>query len=169
MKLCTKCGVAKTIFDFWRDKFASDGLCFRCKECMKKANKDFCEKNADYMRAKVYEWREKNPDKYHAINAKSRKKNHARVMVSNGERRATEKRATPTWANRAAMRGFYVTAKALNESLGIEHQVDHIVPLKSKFVCGLHCEANLQVIPALENFKKKNYVWPDMPERNHLE
>lgn len=36
--------------------------------------------------------------------------------------------------------------------------------LKGKFVCGLHCEANLQVITKSENSKKHNSYWPDMPE-----
>ena len=47
--------------------------------------------------------------------------------------------------------------------LGFKWEVDHIVPLQSKLVCGLHVHNNLQVITALENIKKHNKVWPDMP------
>jgi hypothetical protein len=42
--------------------------------------------------------------------------------------------------------------------------VDHIIPLKSDFVCGLHCHTNLRVITAEENKAKNNRYWPDMPE-----
>ncbi len=42
--------------------------------------------------------------------------------------------------------------------------IDHIVPLKSKIVCGLHCLENLQYLPSAENQAKKNYFWPDMPK-----
>lgn len=40
--------------------------------------------------------------------------------------------------------------------------VDHIVPLQSNWVCGLHCEANLRVIPGAENESKRNFWWPQM-------
>jgi hypothetical protein len=38
--------------------------------------------------------------------------------------------------------------------------------LRSELVCGLHCEANLQIISAFDNQSKRNYRWPDMPETN---
>lgn len=46
----------------------------------------------------------------------------------------------------------------------IPWEVDHIVPLNNDLVCGLHCEANLQVIPAIANLSKNNSWWPDMPD-----
>lgn len=135
------------------------------KDHMSATNRKWREKNSDHMKQKVYAWRLENADAYHAINAKSRKKNIARVMVSNGERRAVERRATPAWADKKAMQSFYERARLITEQSGERHDVDHIVPLKSKFVCGLHCEANLNVITAKQNVTKKNIYWPDMPEK----
>lgn len=49
------------------------------------------------------------------------------------------------------------------KTTGIRWEVDHIVPLVHPQVCGLHVETNLRVIPAIENRRKGNRHWPEMP------
>jgi hypothetical protein len=78
-------------------------------------------------------------------------------------RYVTEKVAIPAWADNAAIKAIYEKAIRLTQETGIEHHVDHIVPLQSPLVCGLHCEANLQVLTATENQSKNNRYWPDKP------
>ncbi len=58
---------------------------------------------------------------------------------------------------------IYLLAVDRSIKTGVPHEVDHIVPLQSKVVCGLHNEFNLRVITRRENLSKKNYFWPDMP------
>lgn len=69
----------------------------------------------------------------------------------------------PAWADRQAIAAAFKHARELTKLTGIRHSVDHIVPLNHPIVCGLHCPANLRVIPLAENMRKSNGAWPDMP------
>jgi hypothetical protein len=70
-------------------------------------------------------------------------------------RRSWIKRATPAWLTATdfeKIKSFYQEA-ASREG---EWDVDHIVPLRGKTVCGLHVPSNLQIIPHSENRRKGN-------------
>lgn len=73
------------------------------------------------------------------------------------------KRATPPWADRAAIRAKWEESKRRTAETGVQHSVDHIVPLVHPLVCGLHVPWNLRVIPLADNMRKSNAHWPDMP------
>lgn len=128
--------------------------------------------HAQENRERVKEWALNNPDKVilQRKNAYARrgaalikklhewKKNNPHLVRSNtAKRRAKKKLATPAWADKAAINEIYKHAT----EAGLH--VDHIVPLRSRIVCGLHVEYNLQPIPPHENHIKSNRYWPDMP------
>lgn len=79
------------------------------------------------------------------------------------KRRAAKLNASPKWASFEKMETIFREAARLQTFTGIKFHVDHIVPLVSDIVCGLHCEDNLQVLMARENIAKNNHRWPDMP------
>lgn len=82
--------------------------------------------------------------------------NRSRFMERSAKRRASKKQAFPKWADRKKIEGFYLLAEKKTRETGIRHVVDHIFPLQSKTVCGLHVEFNLQVLTEKENLRKFN-------------
>lgn len=69
---------------------------------------------------------------------------------------ARKLQATPRWANQFIINEIYRLAVDRSKATGVPHEVDHIVPLMSDEVCGLHVEHNLRVIPKIANTTKKN-------------
>lgn len=112
-------------------------------------------------------WEAANKTLVSATKAKWKRANLAAVAADAARRRAQELRAMPPWVNRAEVDMFYQRAREQGLT------VDHIVPLRSRLVCGLHVPANLRLLSRRENVLKNNRHWPDMPpvtprSRQHL-
>jgi hypothetical protein len=86
------------------------------------------------------------------------------VLAKNAARKARKLKAVPAWADPAAIRDIYLAAQIASSACAAPRHVDHIVPLIHPLVCGLHCEANLRILPSRLNLQKSNRFWPDMPE-----
>ena len=78
------------------------------------------------------------------------------------KRRADQLNATPAWADMGAIKAIYRQAREMTDSLGEPYEVDHVVPLKGRTVCGLHVPQNLQIIPQTDNRKKFNRLPEDI-------
>ena len=101
----------------------------------------------------------------YSVSASGRRYGRQPVHIEN-EKSIRRKRAiegaTPAWSDRNKVLEIYEQARKITELTGVQHHVDHVVPLTSKKVCGLHNEFNLRVIPATDNLKKHNRTWPSM-------
>ena len=190
-KTCTECGVAKPISEFGLRSASRDGHRSCCKQCdcaraknlrarpgakekadawiaanldkKRKYSRDHYARNRDERKKRVAEYRAANPEKVSRTLAKSRVKNTGAVYARNEDRRQALQKATPPWADMNALAAFYDIAKVMRRH-GKDVCVDHIVPIKSKAVCGLHTISNLQIIDRSENFRKNNKHWPQMAE-----
>jgi len=121
----------------------------RAKENDKKSYAN-CDKERRYLTAKM--WRQANKGKVNSVTA---------------NRRAFKKKATPCWLSshhKRQIRVLYTKARELTDLFGGKFEVDHVVPLDSEIVCGLHVPWNLQLLDKPLNRKKSNLIWPDMPE-----
>lgn len=176
MKICCKCKEEKELSCFYRSaRSEHKGYRRECKACelvrLKLWLKSHPQKKAPQDRAKIraYEiiWRARNKGKISEKDSLYREKNKANILIKaatdHAKRRAAMLNAVPRWADLKAVRAIYAEARRLTRETGIQHHVDHCVPLKHKLVRGLHNEFNLQVMTGSENMSKGNRTWSDMP------
>jgi hypothetical protein len=93
-----------------------------------------------------------------------KKNNLVQVRADTKARRRKHRQATPPWLTRTQksdIRQLYQAAITLTKTTGEQYVVDHIVPLRSEVVCGLHVVWNLRVITQEENLKKSNSLPED--------
>lgn len=187
---CSSCGEVHNTELFHKKRKSLEGVCKPCKAAKHKERLDNDPTLRLKIAARTKEYLEQNPDvvkrngDYHKRYYKANKKAHREScnkwfqrnkqrMMSSGllarysaQYRARKKLATPIWATTEIEHLFeieiYHLAKLRKAATGICWEVDHIVPLTSDVVCGLHCSANLQLLTTSENTSKGNRWWPDM-------
>jgi hypothetical protein len=172
---CARCKASKPTQAFTPRPSRKRGYHSFCKPCVAAATKVsaaqdreayLARRKASYA-ARAARERPKAIDRYHAnrdahmaSTAAWKRENPDKIRVYNRERKARKARATPLWADKTAMRVLYEEAVKLSVETGIEHHVDHVVPLRSKLVCGLHVETNMRVITKALNVSKRNRLDP---------
>ena len=192
MRTCSKCKIEKPLTEFYL-KLGGSRYRSNCKACIKIAGakhyiknrtkiaasnlawytankKSFAEtakrwrkNNPEKVKKKSSDYRKRNIDKCRKVCADWAKRNRNIVNENSSRKRAVKSLATPAWTNHVAVREFYSFAGVKSKLTGEKWTVDHIVPLNSELVCGLHTHYNLQVILGSENSSKHNRRWPDMP------
>lgn len=178
--LCRKCGAERPVTDF----VARGKTCRACRKLYRAQyhlenrertlaiNKAWSLANPQNVKRRSQAWHAQNLERHAALNADW----YARNKTPNGSRSpgkvrqaamarfAAKRKATPAWltpGQRAASVAFYELAIVLQAETGEAHEVDHIVPIRSKVVCGLHVPWNLRTITTAENRRKGNRYWPD--------
>ncbi len=189
-KKCTKCNIEKPLNEFSRNsRNKTNGRQPKCKQCFR----DYCIENSEKLKIQraVYskvnsdkaitrssEWAKNNRDRSREIKTKWRENNSEKMKEIRNEwaknnpeyltficrkYQISKVNASPKWADKKKMIAIYKESRRLSLETGIQHHVDHIVPITSDIVCGLHCEANLQILTFSENVKKGNRHWENMP------
>jgi hypothetical protein len=190
-KTCSKCGETKPLSEFSKRSRSKDGHAGWCKACSKVYRATWYANNQEYAKACSRDWyaenteralrngvtwRDKNRESARRLNAKWAANNRGKVQAKNAKwwsanpekrrfylakRRAAELQATPPWADLDAIKAIYAEQQFYID-LGLDAHVDHIIPLQSETVCGLHVAQNLRIILASDNRRKSNKV-PDDP------
>lgn len=131
-------------------------------EKVRELKRQYAKANREKVRENSRRYRESNPEKVRERNRQWSEANPAKLAAYAGARRAQMTQSTPRWAESKLIEVWYALARVMSETSGGEqYQVDHIVPLKGKTVCGLHVQDNFQIITARENASKGNRFLPD--------
>ena len=155
MKKCSVCNVEKDKSLFYKGNGA-DGLHYWCIDCFKKRNNENYIKNKEKILNNGKKRRIEKKEEINKCIKEWKKNNQHKVSAYFAKRRASKLNAAVKWANSFYINEIYKLATLRTKMTNIQWHVDHIVPLINKNVCGLHCEQNLQVIPAVENLRKGN-------------
>lgn len=115
--------------------------------------KKYREENQGKVLASTAKWRENNKEKIAAYAARYHAAAPAKALANCRKYQAGKMNRTPEWADMDAINLFY-------ENRPEGFHVDHIIPLRGKYVSGLHVENNLQWLSASENLRKGNR-WPE--------
>ena len=125
-------------------------------EAGQKAKRKYYEANKETVIARAntrpVEDRRKHREKY-------KKQNPELYKAFNSVRKRRHKNATPSWITteqKETIKQLYLNAMRLTKITGERYVVDHIIPLISPHVCGLHVPWNLRVITQEENLRKSN-------------
>ncbi|MFA6204235.1 MAG: hypothetical protein WC710_13745 [Gallionella sp.] len=167
-----------------REKLNADGLAYRAAnpEKMKALYKSYRETHSAERKAAWQIWYAKHREEkiakdaaYRAANPEATRARSKAYFVKNktalakkardnpeigamrtAKRRAAELMATPKWANHAEIKSVYREAAKLTKLTGIRHDVDHVIPVRGRDVCGLHVGNNLQILTKEANQRKSN-------------
>jgi 5-methylcytosine-specific restriction endonuclease McrA len=132
-------------------------------EASKAAGRRYYAQNKEVVIAKALSRPIEDQRRYKQTYAKNNLE-HMRISTLLYKRRHRD--ATPPWITkeqRAQIKMLYVQARELSKVTGEKYVVDHIIPLRSSAVCGLHVPWNLRVITWQENLKKSNKLIASNP------
>ena len=145
MLLCSKCSIEKDSSFFYLH--SNGDFRKQCKECFKAIQKPKTKEQLHKYSSKFWE---KNKEKRSLAFKVWRLKNLGKSTERSRRYALSKKQRIPSWANIEKIKSIYTHCPK-------GYHVDHIIPLKGKYVSGLHVENNLQYLPAEDNLKKRNY------------
>jgi hypothetical protein len=126
------------------------------KALLSSKNKAYRAKNLEKLSAYDKAKRAANKDRYSKLVKDYYSRNIGRFRAYNRRRKLAKIQAVPAWSNAKKIEAIYASCARISKCLGTTFHVDHIVPLQSPLVCGLHVFENLQILSAQANLTKSN-------------
>jgi hypothetical protein len=160
MKTCSKCTQSLPFEAFYASGAGYSAWCKLCHRAYSRTfRKGYYAKHAEKIKADQRTTYAADPGRVARYKAANPEVYRASANAHHAKRRAVKSCAVPPWADMAAIAEVYAFAAEMRAG-GIDCHVDHVIPLLSKKVCGLHVHTNLAVILADKNRSKGNRL-PD--------
>lgn len=156
MKRCCECKEVKQ-FDEFHSSVSHGGYSPRCKPCGISISGEWYRANKDRKRAYDAKRRLEKRHLYRAAGKRWREAHPGSKNSDTQTRRAKLRGAYPKWANKFFIEEIYDLAARRTAVTGMKWVVDHDIPLRGRFVSGLHVETNLRVLPEVINLSKSNH------------
>jgi hypothetical protein len=189
-KTCTKCGQHKPLTEYFTDKRLKTGRVAECKQCYK--SRIAVTRTPEYKKQVQARWissdkgRQYQEKVRHQRKVQQTKVKYERIArlqqitetatltwrKTHAKRNLTKIHATPKWVDanhKQRVIEIYAATQQLQELTAAIYHVDHIVPLVSDNVCGLHVWWNLQPLIESANVSKSNQFFPELyPEQDRV-
>lgn len=167
-KRCSKCQEYVNVENFTKQTNSKSGLSDSCRKCqkstysannetikdkvkkyrnknlnkIKNSQTEYYEENKEKIIERVTLWRSQNKEKIKTYERNYNLKNPGAKNERTARYRASKNNATPRWLTDDHKKQIKEMYKKCPEG----HHVDHIIPIRSDVVCGLHVPWNLQYL-----------------------
>jgi 5-methylcytosine-specific restriction endonuclease McrA len=163
-KVCRICGISgeQSLFHAQRKQATRRtkyGTCLPCyREKVRQDNENRKEQRAEWDKRNRKNKYLKNLAKphYKELRKQEYRRNKASYVTRAYNRYLKRKEQTLPTVKYADMQFIYTEAQQKTQNEGVVYNVDHIVPLVHRSICGLNVPWNMQIIVESENKRKSN-------------